>query len=148
MRGLEIGWCALHRSCRVVRGCPEGHAVGLQRRCSLAVLPRARQTASPLPAPPDQRVFKKHMALPFDAEAFDPGGSSEGFEPEPGLAMTSAREIPATSRDPASVPTNATNTSGTSNVIEQLRSMKNGKAGVVDLRILGSPAAADPPQSR
>jgi hypothetical protein len=90
-------------------------------------LVRAIETASPLPAPPDARVFKKHIALQFDADAFVAGGSSEGFEPEARLALANVRAVSAPSGDAASPAPN--------NVIEQLRSLKNGKAGTVDLRI-------------
>ncbi len=113
-----------------------------------ASLVSAIKSASPLPAPPDVRVFKKHIALQFDADAFAAGGSSEGFEPEARLAMANVRALSAVSGDAASVQSNSTNTSAPGNVIEQLRSMKDGKAGAVDLRINGSPGLANPPDSR
>jgi hypothetical protein len=88
-------------------------------------LVRAIQTASPLPAPPDPRVFRMHIALQFASAAFVAGGSGEGFEPEARLAMMSDRTVPEVS--------GATPAPG--NVIEQLRSMRSGNAGAVALRI-------------
>lgn len=42
---------------------------------------QAIQSASPLPAPPDPKVFTQALTLTFTSEAFAPGGSTEGFEP-------------------------------------------------------------------
>ncbi len=109
---------------------------------------RAIETASPLPAPPDARVFKKHIALQFKSDVFAVGGSSEGFEPEVRLAMASLRIVSGISGDAASVQSNPTNTPAPDNVIEHLRSMKDGKAGAVDLRINGSTGLVNPPESR
>jgi hypothetical protein len=103
-------------------------------------LVRAIETASPMPAAPDPRVFKKRIALQFAADGYAAGGSSEGFEPETRLVMTSARGIPAVSGAATPIQTNSANTPAPENVIAQLRSMRNGKAGVVDLRI-GTPPA-------
>ena len=98
-------------------------------------LVRAIQTASPLPAAPDPRVFRKHLALQFDSDAFVAGGSSEGFEPETLASIASVRGALAMSGDAASVQTSTANTPAPNNVIEQLRSMRDGKAGAVVLRI-------------
>lgn len=111
-------------------------------------LVRAIQTASPLPAPPDPRVFRKHIALQFDSDAFVAGGSSEGFEPAVLTAMANLRGVSAASGDAASLQTNSADTPAPNNMIERLRSMRNGKAGAVDLRIVGSPGATDGQQSR
>jgi hypothetical protein len=43
----------------------------------------AIQSASPLPAPPDQSVFSDTLTLNFYALPFVSGGVSEGFEPAP-----------------------------------------------------------------
>jgi hypothetical protein len=90
----------------------------------------AIKSASPLPAPPDPRVFKRRIAMQFSSEGFVAGGTTEGFEPEVRTAMNNAERAPSVDTGP-------------SDVLEQLRSMRNGKAGAVDLRIGGSPGAAD-----
>lgn len=88
-------------------------------------LVRAIQSASPLSAPPDPRVFNRRITLQFDSEAFVAGGNSEGFEPQGVTAMNS---VPARSV-----------VSGPRDVLQQLRSLRKGDAGEVDLRIGGSP---------
>jgi hypothetical protein len=103
-------------------------------------LVRAIQTASPLPAAPDPRVFKRRIALQFGSDAFVAGGSAEGFEPEVRTAMLDNHVV--------SVVTGIANGTNKRNVIEQLRLMRNGKTGVVDLRIEGSPGAGDPSTQR
>ena len=45
-------------------------------------LVRAIQSASPLPAPPDPKVFSRTLTLDFTSLPFSPSASSEGFEPE------------------------------------------------------------------
>jgi TonB C terminal len=50
-------------------------------------LVRAIQSASPLPAPPDPKVFSHILTLDFSSLPFSPGASSEGFEPESRTAM-------------------------------------------------------------
>jgi hypothetical protein len=97
-------------------------------------LVRAIQSASPLPAPPDPRVFNRLITMQFVSEGFAPGGDSEGFEPQ---AVTAMNRVPA----PSVI-------TGARYVLEQLRSMRNGKAGTVDLRIGESPGATDVPDSR
>jgi hypothetical protein len=47
-----------------------------------ASLVQAIQSASPLPAPPDPDVYRSRFVLQLSSQAFVPGGSSEGFEPE------------------------------------------------------------------
>jgi hypothetical protein len=64
--------------------------------------------------------------MQFASEGFVAGGATEGFEPEVRTAMNNAERAPSVDASP-------------SNVLEQLRSMRNGKAGVVDLRI-GAPS--------
>jgi TonB family protein len=44
-------------------------------------LVRAIQSASPLPAPPDPKVFSQTLTFEFTARQFVPGGDLEGFEP-------------------------------------------------------------------
>lgn len=48
-------------------------------------LVRAIQAASPLPAPPNQAVFTRHILLEFRAVAYAPGASADLYEP-PGTA--------------------------------------------------------------
>jgi hypothetical protein len=75
-------------------------------------------------------------------------GSSEGFEPEALTAMATVRGVSAVSGDLASVQSNTVYTPAPNNMIERLRFMRNGKAGAVDLRIVGSPGAMDGQRSR
>ena len=93
----------------------------------------AIRSASPLPAPPDPRVFNRRVAMQFDAEPFVAGGSSEGFEPQNLTAVNN------TAHPPTAKP-------GRSDVLEHLRSMRKGDAGVVDLRIGGSTGTVDAPE--
>ena len=90
----------------------------------------AIKSASPLPAPPDPRVFNRRIAMQFASEGFVAGGSSEGFEPEIRTAMNNAERAPSVDTGPK-------------DLLEQLRSIRNQTTGVVDLRIVGSPGAAD-----
>jgi len=48
---------------------------------------RAIQSASPLPAPPDPKLFTHTFTLEFTARPFTPGENPEGFEPESRSAM-------------------------------------------------------------
>jgi TonB C terminal len=50
-------------------------------------LVHAIQSASPLPAPPDPRVFSTHLTLKFTSQPFAPDANPEGFEPEQCTAM-------------------------------------------------------------
>lgn len=50
-------------------------------------LVRAIQSASPLPAPPDPKVFSRKLILDFHSTPFLPGADPAGFEPEPRTAM-------------------------------------------------------------
>ena len=50
-------------------------------------LVHAIQSASPLPAPPDPRVFSTHLTLEFMSQPFAPDANPEGFEPEKRTAM-------------------------------------------------------------
>ena len=49
-------------------------------------LVHAIQSASPLLAPPDPKVFSHTLTLEFTAHPFSPGSSSEGLEPEARMA--------------------------------------------------------------
>jgi hypothetical protein len=50
-------------------------------------LVRAIESASPLPAPPDPKVFSRKLILEFNSVPFFSGMDPEGFEPEPQTAM-------------------------------------------------------------
>jgi hypothetical protein len=56
------------------------------QKCSEAIpwqlsLVRAIESASPLPAPPDPRIFTKAFELAFHAIPLLPGASDTGYEP-------------------------------------------------------------------
>ncbi|MFZ1903919.1 MAG: cell envelope integrity protein TolA [Steroidobacteraceae bacterium] len=86
-----------------------------------ASLVEAVRSASPLPAPPDPHVFRQSLALAFTSAAFVPGGSTQGFEPEALTAMT----VPAGSPTAVAAP----------DYLDQLRALREGRPGNVDLRI-------------
>jgi TonB C terminal len=89
-----------------------------------ASLLEAVRSASPLPAPPDPRVYRRSLALAFASAAFVPGGSTQGFEPEALTAMTA----PAGSPPAVAAP----------DYLDQLRALREGGVRSVDLRIEGS----------
>jgi TonB C terminal len=62
----------------------------------------AIRTASPLPAPPDPRVFTPRVVMEFRSLPFVEGGSPEGFEPAP-LVARAEPSLPA----PTAVPSSA-----------------------------------------
>jgi hypothetical protein len=53
-------------------------------------LASAIRTASPLPAPPDPSVYADVLWFSFSSEAFQPGGSTQGFEPDARTASSAA----------------------------------------------------------
>jgi hypothetical protein len=99
-----------------------------------ASLVEAVRSASPLPAPPDRRVFRRTVALAFASAAFVPGGSTQGFEPETLTAMSVSGTM--TAPDGSSPP------SAAPDYLEQLRALREGRLGNVDLRI-GSSQPSD-----
>lgn len=101
-----------------------------------ASLVAAVRTASPLPAPPDARVFRRTLALSFASPAFVPGGSTQGFEPETLTAMT----VPST----MSARAGSSLASSVPDYLEQLRALREGRPGNVDLRI-GNGQRINPP---
>ncbi|MGA7823280.1 MAG: cell envelope integrity protein TolA [Steroidobacteraceae bacterium] len=105
-----------------VLGVTVGHCNGDARwRASLV---QAVRSASPLPAPPDSHVFRRSVGLAFTSAAFVPGGSTQGFEPEALTAMTA----PAGSAPAGAAP----------DYLDQLRALREGRPGSVDLRIEGN----------
>jgi len=50
-------------------------------------LVRAIQSASPLPAPPDPKVFSRRLVLSFRSQTFSPDQGTEGFERETQTAV-------------------------------------------------------------
>jgi hypothetical protein len=46
----------------------------------IVALVRAIQSASPLPAPPDPKVFSPNLTLDFRSQPFSPGMEADGFE--------------------------------------------------------------------
>ncbi|MFZ1906785.1 MAG: TonB C-terminal domain-containing protein [Steroidobacteraceae bacterium] len=105
-----------------VLGVTIGHCNGDARW--QASLVEAVRSASPLPAPPDPHVFRRSVALALTSAAFVPGGSTQGFEPE---ALTAMR-APAGSSPASAAP----------DYLDQLRALREGRPGNVDLRIEGS----------
>ncbi|MGB6604610.1 MAG: TonB C-terminal domain-containing protein, partial [Steroidobacteraceae bacterium] len=110
-----------------------------------ASIVEAVRSASPLPAPPDDRVFRRTLPLSFASAAFVPGGSSQGFEPETLTAMSVS--------GPRTAPDGSSPASAAPDYLDQLRALREGRPGNVDLRIGPSqrtdlPAAPDlpPPQ--
>jgi hypothetical protein len=93
-------------------------------------LVRAIESASPLPAPPDPRVFNRVIRLSFQSESYVPGGSAqELFEPP----------TPATAAEDAKYAAR-----GALDVFN--RTLKAARAGaIVNLKIVGSGAPADAP---
>jgi hypothetical protein len=96
-----------------------------------ASLVSAVRGASPLPAPPDPRVFRRRVALEFISAAYVPGGSAEGFEP-----TLAAAPLDAPNERPMDAP---------GGVMDQLRALRNGESGSVELRITGSRDPGDAP---
>jgi hypothetical protein len=92
-----------------------------------ASLVEAVRSASPLPAPPDRRVFRRSVALAFTSPAFAPGRSTQGFEPEALTAMS----VPAGMSTPVGSPP----TPAAPDYLDQLRALREGRPGNVDLRI-------------
>jgi hypothetical protein len=124
--GAEIFTCRVgvlqDAAGKVLEVAPSGCNGDERWRSSLV---RAVETASPLPAPPDPKVFRRQIELNFTAAQYVAGGSTEGFEPESRMAMN--------------LPTPKDHGPNTPNVIDRLRALKEGKPGTVDLR-LGSGA--------
>ena len=89
-----------------------------------ASLVQAVRSASPLPAPPDPHVFRRSLALAFASTAFVPGGSTQGFEPE----ALNATRAPAAGPPAVAAP----------DYLGQLRALREGRAGSVNLRIEGN----------
>jgi hypothetical protein len=105
-----------------------------------ASLVEAVRSASPLPAPPDPHVFRRSLALAFASAAFVPGSSAQGFEPE---ALTAMR-APAAAPPAAAAP----------DYLDQLRALREGRPGNVELRIedrertdRATPGPPGPPQN-
>jgi TonB C terminal len=86
-----------------------------------ASLVEAVRSASPLPAPPDPRVYRRTLALGFASTVFVPGGSPQGFEPE----VLTVMRAPAGSPPARAAP----------DYLEPLRALREGRPGNVDLRI-------------
>lgn len=72
-------------------------------------LVHAIQSASPLPAPPDPRVFNRRITMQFVSEGFAPGGDSEGFEPQ-SLTVMNEPSVQAHAVTPRSTSAAASNT--------------------------------------
>jgi len=94
----EIG--APRFSCRArVRQNPRGAVIEVtldhcngKERWQQSLLSAIR-TASPLPAPPDASVYADVLRLSFSSEAFEEGGSTQGFEPETRAANNIERRV-------------------------------------------------------
>lgn len=88
-----------------------------------ASLVDAIRSASPLPAAPDPKVFRRSLALGLTAAAFVPGGNTQGFEPQTLTTMSTQADGPASIAPPT--------------YLDQLRALRDGRPGNVDLRIEG-----------
>ena len=93
-----------------------------------ASLVKAIEGAAPLPAPPDAAVFSNLLTLEFNSDAYVAGMSDQGFEPIPQHAASA----------PGNNPAERGTRLNTGIVERRVRS-----DGSVDLRIVGSPAAAN-----
>jgi len=96
-----------------------------------ASLVHAIEAASPLPAPPDPDVFSNLVSLEFDADAYVPGGSEEGFEPDTQEAVTAAAADASSSELSA--------------LIARLKAQRRPAEGSLDLRIEGPPRGQESP---
>jgi len=86
-------------------------------------LVHAIETASPLPAPPDPRVFARVIRLNFQSDAYKPGAQPEQYEPE----LMAARAAGSSAHD-------------TQRALREFRDALDNprsKDGVIDLRIQG-----------
>jgi TonB C terminal len=99
-----------------------------------ASLVEAVRSASPLPAPPDPHVFRRSLVLGFTSAAFVPGGRTQGFEPEALAAISTQPDGTAAPMPPA--------------YLDQLRALREGRSGNVDLRIEGGQSTNVPLPNR
>jgi TonB-like protein len=91
----------------------------------------AIRTASPLPAPPDASVYADRLSLSFESEGLQPGGSTQGFEPETRVANRGSQALTsfehfANRPDP------------------NLKSSVREDSKVIHLTIIGTPTASSP----
>lgn len=91
----------------------------------------AIRTGSPLPAPPDASVYVDRLWLSFESEGFQPGGSTQGFEPETRVANNGSEVIESFEHFANGPDTN-------------LESDGKGNATVIHLTIIGTPTASPP----
>jgi hypothetical protein len=91
----------------------------------------AIRTASPLPAPPDPSVYADRLSLSFESEGFQPGGSTQGFEPETRVVNSGSQVLTSFERFANRPDTNL---------------KPNGKedSKVIHLTIIGTPGAYSP----
>jgi len=129
-------------SCRVrIRQDRQGDVIGIDLdHCNgteawrQSVLSAIR-TASPLSAPPDASVYADVLWLGFASEAFEQGGSTQGFEPDsPQTAMAADRTRALESFDQF-----VTGAGG------KPRRRGEDDTKVLHLTIIGSPASSSPP---
>jgi hypothetical protein len=88
-------------------------------------LVHAIESASPLPAPPDLKLFASMVTLEFDSPPYSASANPDDFEPE--VVTTVADNRPAAPVD--------------NHVLDTLRTVASGGAGVVHLKIVGSQAS-------
>lgn len=73
-------------------------------------LVRAIEQASPLPAPPDPKVFAESLRLSFTSRGYEPGADEQGFEPIGLVAAARAPNTDAPILSPPSLPQGDDNT--------------------------------------
>jgi TonB C terminal len=88
----------------------------------------AIRTASPLPAPPDPSVYADRLSLSFESESFQPGGSTQGFEPETRVANNTSQALESFENFSKGTNTNA----------------KSDEDNVIHLTIIGTPNSTEP----
>lgn len=91
----------------------------------------AIRTASPLPAPPDPSVYADRLSLSFESEGFQPGGSSQGFEPQTRVANNGSQVLTSFEHFANRPDTN-------------LKPSGREDSKVIHLTIIGTPRASSP----
>jgi hypothetical protein len=94
----------------------------------------AVESASPLPAPPDPKVFATVLTLGLNSKPYVADASTDGFEPDTPVATAAAAQPPSAEH--------------LQRALEQLRLGRNHpQSGAIDLRIVGTPQETGQPEN-